>query len=77
MGSASGTSGANTLTSVGGVGYEPFLLDVSFVENATALGDSASYTLNLLKCQLIGTISEGDPNQIAISGTSLGGISVS
>ena len=77
LGSAAGTSGATTLTSVGGNGYEPFLLDVSFVEDATALGDSAAYTLNLLKCQLIATISEGDPNQIAISGTALGGATVS
>ena len=77
LGAAVGTSGATPLTSVGGTGYEPFLLDVSFVEDATALGDSYFYTLNLLKCQLIATISEGDPTQIAIAGSDLGGITVS
>jgi len=76
LGSAAGTMGATTLTSVGGTGYEPFLVDVKFVDDATALGDSKSYTLKLLKCQLIGTITEGDPNQISIAGTALGGITV-
>lgn len=75
--SSDGTSGATTLTSVGGTGYEPFLLDVEFEEDATALGDGKTHKIILQKCQLIATITEGDPNQIAIAGTALGGLSKS
>jgi len=76
LGAGVGSMGATTLTSSGGTGYEPFLIDVKFVDDATALGDGKAYTLKLLKCQLIASISEGEPNQIAINGTALGGITV-
>jgi len=69
-----GTMGGATLTNVGGLGYEPFMSNVIFTINATALGDSKQYTITFSKCQLIGSVAEGDPSSLSISGTCLGGL---
>lgn len=70
-GSLSGVAQAST----GGVGYEPFLCTITYTIDATALGDSKSYTATFGRCQMTASITEGDPDSIAVSFTSLGGVS--
>jgi len=65
------------LTSSGGTGYEPFLCTVEFEMSATALGDAKTYKASFAKCQLVASVTEGDPSSISISGTCLGGVTYS
>lgn len=72
-----GSLGSATLTSTGGNGYEPFLCTVEFEMDGTSLGDSKVYKATFAKCQLTATITEGEPNSIAIAGVCLGGVTFS
>ena len=72
-----GTLSGSALTSTGGLGFEPFMATVSYNINATALGDSKQYTAVFSKVRLSASVTEGDPDSIAITGTVLGGVAYS
>ena len=69
-----GTLSGSALTSTGGLGYEPFMCTVKYDINATALGDSKSYSAEFKKVRISASVTEGDPDSISITGTVLGGI---
>jgi hypothetical protein len=70
----SGNMAGSALTSTGGTGFEQYLCDVQFKIDATSIGDSSNYLATFSKCLLTATITEGEPDSIAISGVCLGGV---
>jgi hypothetical protein len=73
----SGNMAGSALTSTGGTGFEQYLCDVQFKIDATSIGDSSNYLATFSKCLLTATITEGEPDSIAISGVCLGGVAYS
>ena len=61
------TNNSSAASSSGGVGYEPFLVDVAFQANMTALSGSNTKVL-LGKCLLTASFSEGSPDSVSFSG---------
>lgn len=60
-------------TSVGGAGYEQYLIDIDFQIATTAAGGITDKA-TLSKCLLTYQISEGDPDSISLTGECYGGI---
>ena len=71
---ATGNLAGVAQTSTGGLGYEPKLYTVKYTIDATALGDSKTYIATFSKCQLLASITEGDPDNLAVGFTCLGGV---
>jgi len=55
-------------TSVGGTGYEQFLLDLDFECDKTTLGDAAIAKVTLGKVLLFASFAEGDLDSVAVTG---------
>lgn len=60
---------ASTWVSRGGANAEVKTVKVLWTIEGTAHGDSADHTITLDHCVLTGSLQEGDPNTISISGT--------
>jgi len=59
---------ASGYTSVGGTGFEQFLVDIVYTCNKTALGDAASAVATLNKVLLTASFAEGDSDTLTITG---------
>ena len=70
----SGTLAGVAQASTGGTGYEPFMTTIVFTIDATALGDSKTYSSPFYRCQLNASVTEGDPDSLAVSFVCLGGV---
>jgi len=66
------TNNSSGATSTGGTGYEPFLVDLVFKTDSIAVGGSST-KVTCSKVLLFASVSEGSPDQIAISGEIYGG----
>ena len=67
------TNNQSGATSSGGTGYEPFLIDVEFQANMSALSGSNT-KVTLTKCLMVASFAEGSPDSISISGECYGTI---
>ena len=67
------TNNSSAASSSGGVGFEPFLVDVAFQANMTTLSGSNTKVL-LGKCLLSASFSEGSPDSVSFSGECYGTI---
>ena len=65
----SGFVGSTWVSTLGANG-EVFTLDLVWTIEGTDHGDAADHTITLTHCVLTGTLAEGDPDTISISGTS-------
>ena len=67
------TGAASGWTSVGGSGYEQYLLDIKLTIEGTDLGDSADHTATASKCLITWSFAEGDPDTLNCTAEVLGG----
>lgn len=65
------TNNQSTATSIGGTGYEPFLLDVEFKADMSGLSGSNT-KVTLTKCLMVASFAEGSPDSVSISGECYG-----
>lgn len=59
---------ASGYTSVGGAGFEQFLVDIVYTCNKTALGDAAPAVATLNKVLLFASFAEGDSDTLTVTG---------
>lgn len=69
-----GTASGSSLTSIGGSGYEQFLLRVKMTCEGTAHGDNADAHVIFDKVLFTADFSEGDPNVLNFQGEIYGSI---
>ena len=65
------TNNQSGATSIGGTGYEPFLLDVEFKADMSGLSGSNT-KVTLTKCLMVASFAEGSPDSVSISGECYG-----
>ena len=65
---------ASTFVSVGGAGYEQFLVDIEFEADKITLGDSHVAKATLAKVLLTASFSESESDTLEITGEVYGGI---
>ena len=69
------TGNASSNVSVGGNGYEQYLVDIEFDVDKTAIGaEVVGHKATPSKCLLTYQVSEGDPDSISLTGECYGGI---
>lgn len=62
------SNGSTAWVTTGGTGFEPRTYTITWTVEGTDLGDSADQTIVATKCRSFWSVSEGDPNTVAIEG---------